>query len=171
MLKFAKLLPIIMQIRLTFIKYNCIIIISKKFNKRKERKMQRKTARENTFILLFECVCKTDETAEEIFAKATEVRGLEYDCYVKEVFFGAYENREKIDLTVEKHLVGWKKDRVSPVSRAILLLAGYEIMFCADIPARVSINEAIELSKKYDEEKAYAFINGVLNALSKEFSE
>lgn len=133
--------------------------------------MQRKTARENTFILLFESTCKVDETAEEIFAKATEIRGLEYDDYVKEVFFGAYEQGETIDAALEKHLLGWKKERVSPVSRALLKLAGYEIMFVPDIPVRVSINEAVELSKKYDEEKAYAFVNGVLNALSKEYSD
>ena len=133
--------------------------------------MQRKTARENTFILLFESACKVDETAEEIFVKATEIRGLEYDDYVKEVFFGAYEQGEAIDAALEKHLLGWKKERISPVSRALLRLAGYEIMFAPDIPIRVSINEAVELSKKYDEEKAYAFVNGVLNALSKEFSD
>jgi len=133
--------------------------------------MKRKTARENAFILLFESVCKNDETAEEIFTKATSERGLEVDDYVKTVFFGAYENRAVIDAALEKHLVGWKKARVSYVARALLFLAGYEIMFATDIPARVSINEAVELSKKYDDDKAYAFVNGVLNALAKEQSE
>ena len=54
---------------------------------------------------------------------------------------------------------------------AIIRLAAYEIMFCEDIPPRVSINEAIELSKKYDDEKAYSFVNGVLNALASEYSK
>ena len=131
--------------------------------------MQRRTARENTFLLIFERICKKDETAEEIFLKATEERGLEYDDYVRSVFFGSCENAEVIDASMEKHLVGWKKDRISPVSMAIIRLAAYEIMFVEDIPARVSLNEAIELAKKYDDEKSYAFVNGVLNALSKEF--
>ena len=48
--------------------------------------MNRKTARENTFLLLFESVCKNDETAEEIFAKAVEYRAFEYDDFVKNVF-------------------------------------------------------------------------------------
>ncbi len=133
--------------------------------------MQRKVARENAFILVFESVCKKDETAEEIFEKATSVRGLEVDDYVKAVFFGSYENKDKIDETLEKHLMGWKKERVSPVSMAILRLGCYEIMFLSDIPSRVSINEAIELSKKYDDEKSYSFINGVLNAVAVEFAE
>lgn len=133
--------------------------------------MQRKLARENAFILVFESIFKKDETAEEIFEKATVVRGLEVDDYVKNVFFGSYENREKLDEAMDKHLKGWKKERVSPVSMAILRVGCYEIMFLEDIPSKVSINEAIELSKKYDDEKSYSFINGVLNAVAVEYSK
>ena len=133
--------------------------------------MQRRIARENSFILIFESIFKKDEVAEEIFTKATEIRGLEYDDYVKKVFFGSCENSAVIDSAVEKHLTGWKKDRISPVSQAVIRLAAYEIMFMEDIPARVSINEAIELSKKYDDEKSYSFVNGVLNALADEYAE
>lgn len=133
--------------------------------------MQRKLARENAFILVFESIFKKDETAEEIFEKATVVRGLEVDDYVKNVFFGSYENREKLDEVMDKHLKGWKKERVSPVSMAILRVGCYEIMFLEDIPSKVSINEAIELSKKYDDEKSYSFINGVLNAVAVEYSK
>ena len=133
--------------------------------------MNRKLARENAFILIFESVCKKDETAEEIFIKATEIRGLEVDQYVKDVFFGSNENAVIIDDRMERHLKGWKKERISPVAMAILRLGCYEIMFMADIPSRVSINEAIELSKKYDDEKSYAFVNGVLNAVAQEYSE
>ena len=133
--------------------------------------MQRKLARENAFILIFESICKKEETAEEIFDKAVNVRGLEFDDYVKSVFFGSYENTLKIDETMEKHFKGWKKDRISPVSMAILRLGCYEIMFLSDIPTKVSINEAIELSKKYDDEKSYAFINGVLNAVAAEYAD
>ncbi len=130
--------------------------------------MQRKIARENAFMLIFESICKKDETAEEIFLKATDIRGLEYDDYVKTVFFGSYENASVIDSAIEKHSSGWKKERISPVSMALLRLGCYEIMFMDDIPGKVSINEAIELSKKYDDEKSYSFVNGVLNAVAAE---
>ncbi len=133
--------------------------------------MQRKLARENAFILIFESVCKKDETAEEIFDKATNVRGLEVDDYVKNVFFGSYENSARIDEAMEKHFKGWKKERVSPISMAILKLGCYEIMFMEDIPSKVSINEAIDLSKKYDDEKSYSFVNGVLNAVALEYTK
>lgn len=133
--------------------------------------MQRKLARENTFILIFESICKKDETAEEIFVKATEIRGLEFDDYVKNVFFGSYENAQNIEAVIEKYSSGWKKERISPVSMALLRLGCYEMMYMSDIPAKVSINEAIELSKKYDDEKSYAFINGVLNAVAAEYAK
>ena len=129
--------------------------------------MNRKTARENAFILLFELASKNDETAEEIFDKAVNARGLECDDFVKLVFFGVNENLRVIDECIEKSLVGWKSARLSVVSKAVIRLAVYELMFCADIPAKVSINEAIELSKKYDDEKSYVFVNGVLNAIAK----
>jgi N utilization substance protein B len=133
--------------------------------------MQRKLARENAFILVFESVCKKDESSEEIFEKAVSVRELEYDDYVKDVFFGSQEHATEIDAVTEKHLKGWRSDRISPVSRAVIRLATYEIMFLSDIPARVSINEAIELAKKYDDEKSYSFVNGVLNAVAEELGK
>lgn len=132
--------------------------------------MQRKQARENAFMLIFESVCKIDETAEEIFTKATEIRGLEYDQYVSDVFFGSYENAQLIDEKMEKHLKGWKKERLSPVSLAVLRLGAYELLFMEDIPSKVTINEAVELSKKFDDEKSYSFVNGVLNALACEIN-
>ena len=130
--------------------------------------MNRKEARENAFLLLYEGVCKKDESAEEILEKATEERALEINDYVKDVFFGAYRNMEALESVIAKNLVGWKKERVSLVSMAILRLGAYEILYREDIPAKVSINECIELSKKYDDEKTYIFVNGVLNAIAKE---
>lgn len=128
--------------------------------------MNRKTARENAFILLFENSIKSEETFEEIFTKATEERGLEVDEYVKKVFFGVSENAMIIDMKINECLVGWKKERLSFVTKAVLKLSVYELMFMEDIPAKVSINEAIELSKQYDDDKAYLFVNGVLNKVA-----
>ena len=133
--------------------------------------MQRKQARENAFILIFESVFKKDETAEEIYTKAVTERALEVDDYVKKVFFGSTENAEIIDAAVEPHLTGWKKERISPVTMALIKLGSYEIMFMEDIPAKVSINEAVELAKKYDDDKSYAFVNGILNAVAKSCDE
>ena len=132
--------------------------------------MNRKAARENAFILLFELSCKNDETADEIFEKATGIRELECDDYVKKVFFGVSENRKIIEEYIEKSLVGWKSARLSIVSKAILQLAVFEMMFMEDIPTKVSINEAIEISKKYDDDKAYMLVNGALNSCAEALS-
>ena len=85
--------------------------------------MQRKLARENAFLLIFESVCKSDEDKQEIFEKAVEVRGLEYDAYVKSVYFGVAEKLDEISALTEKHFKGWKAERISPVSRAIIRLS------------------------------------------------
>ena len=102
--------------------------------------MNRKTARENAFILLFEITSKNDETAEEIFDKAIGIRELEVNDFVRSIYFGATANLTVIDECIEKSLVGWKSSRLSIVSKAILRLAVYELMFLPDIPAKVSIN-------------------------------
>ena len=129
--------------------------------------MLRKIARENAFLLIFEKVCKCDETVEEIFLKATNERELESDDYVKQVFFGVFQQYNELEQTLEIHYQKWNKSRISPVSKSILLLAAYEMIYMTDIPNIVSLNEAIELAKKYDEEKSYSFVNGVLNAVNK----
>ena len=133
--------------------------------------MNRKTARENTFLLLFEKTIRPDTVPQEIFTLAVEERCLETDKYVEDVFYGSNENLDLIYDLIEKSLIGWKKERVSYVSRAILVLAVYEMMFRDDIPVKVTINEAIELSKKYDEDRAYVFVNGILNSIAEKLNK
>ena len=119
---------------------------------------------------MFESIFRSEDTAEEILDMAKSVRSLEVDEYVSRVFFGAYQNASVIDALIEKNLVGWKAERISPVSRAILALSAFEMLALDDVPAKVSINEAVELSKKYDDEKSYVFINGVLNSVAEALS-
>lgn len=128
--------------------------------------MSRKVSRETAFILLFESECREDETALEIFEYAEQFREFKIDDYVKTVFFGVQERRKEIDELIESNLVGWNKKRISPVSKAILALSTYEMIALEDVPAIVSINEAVEISKKYDDDKSYVFVNGVLNAIA-----
>ena len=128
--------------------------------------MGRKESRENAFILLFESEFRDDLTAYEIYEYADQFRDFVLDDYVKTVFFGVNERKKEIDELVEANLVGWNKKRISPVSRALLALATYEMLAIEDVPCKVAINEAVELSKKYDDEKSYGFVNGVLNAIA-----
>lgn len=128
--------------------------------------MTRKQAREEAFILVFEKEF-SDSTIEEILDLATEVRDLVPDEYINEVFKGVFENLEIIDSNISDNLVGWKKERISKTALAILRLAIFEIRYMDDIPASVSINEAVELAKKYATKEDAAFVNGILSTIAK----
>jgi len=80
---------------------------------------------------------------------------------------GVLKNKKTIDNIIEKYTEGWNINRLPSTDRNILRLAVYEILFCKEIPVSVSINEAVEISKKYCEEQSYKFINGVLGSVVK----
>ncbi len=129
--------------------------------------MTRKQAREEAFILIFEKEFN-DDTLEDILALAEEVRDISADDYVKNVFFGVFENIENIDELISKNAVGWSIKRITKTALAILRLAIYEIKFYDEIPVSVSINEAVELAKKYATKEDASFINGILSTIVKE---
>lgn len=133
--------------------------------------MTRREAREAVFGLLFETEFRVDEAIDNIYKTSTENREIHEDPYIREVYFGTLDKLGEIDATIEKHAKGWTINRMSRVSRTVLRLAVYEMLYMHDrVPVRVSINEAIELSKKFDSEKARGFINGILNAVKNSFS-
>lgn len=129
----------------------------------------RKMQREAVFSLLFERDFRRDETPEEVFATWCEQNGEPEGNYVKDTFFGVCEKQDEIDATIERHSNGWKVARLTRVSRAVIRLCVYEMANAKDVPATVAINEAIELSKKYDDDKARSFVNGVLNGIKAEY--
>ena len=133
--------------------------------------MNRSQARENAFLLLFEGASNPDKAPNEVIEGAIEYRNIKCDDYVRGVFFGVYENMGVISEEIDKNLVGWSRARVSKVSMALLKLAIYEMLFVSDVPTMVAINEAVKLSKKYDDDKAYKFVNGVLNAAAEELGK
>lgn len=79
---------------------------------------------------------------------------------------GTLKHREEIDRLIEKFSSNWKISRMSGVDRNVIRIAVYELMYCPDIPAKVSINEAIDIGKKYGTAESGAFINGILDAIS-----
>ena len=127
--------------------------------------MTRKEAREVVFGLIFECEFRSEETAEEIYETSVDNREIEENDYIKGAFFTVCEKRQEIDALIGEHANGWKTQRLTNVSRSILRLAVYEMLYDESIPYSVSINEAVELAKKFDDEKARPFINGVLNSV------
>ncbi|GKX66154.1 transcription antitermination factor NusB [Inconstantimicrobium mannanitabidum] len=87
--------------------------------------------------------------------------------YIREILEGIDNTTEELDKIIKESLVNWKIERISKINLAILRVATYEIIYVEDIPDKVSINEAIEITKKYSEEKSVSFINAVLDKVLK----
>ncbi len=129
--------------------------------------MKRSEAREWAFKLIFESQFHTELTFEEIYSNAENIDGFEKDPYIQTVFEGVQVSLAELDELIGKYSEGWASDRISKTSLSILRLSVYEMKNLDDVPVNVSINEAVELAKKYDDDAAPAFINGILNTLSK----
>lgn len=128
--------------------------------------MTRKQAREEAFILIFEKELN-DDSLEDILSLAEEVRDIKSDDYIKKVFFGVYENLEEIDSVISQNAVGWSINRITKTALAVLRLSIFEIKFYSEIPLSVSINEAVELTKKYATKEDASFVNGILSTVAK----
>jgi len=130
--------------------------------------MTRKEAREEAFCLLFETEFRSDIDLDSIYATSRENREFANDSYIQTVYYGVREHLEEIDDMIMRHSKGWKPSRITPVSRCAIRLCIFEMLYMKEIPAAVSLNEAIELVKKYDDSKMRAFVNGLLNGAKNE---
>lgn len=127
--------------------------------------MTRREAREALFALLFEMsFCSTEERSE-LYRIECEWETIEEDDYIATGYTGVLLNMEAIDEKISGASKGWKLLRLSKVTLALLRLATYEFCY-GGLPYSIAINEAVELAKKYDDDKAPAFINGVLNKIA-----
>ena len=133
--------------------------------------MTRHEARETAFIILFEKLFRPDDGIDEIVSSAEESEFFQVDDFILSVTGKAGEKQDEIYGMIEKNLVGWTIKRISKVSLAVLRLAVCEILYFDDIPVSVSINEAVEITKKYSTAQDASFVNGVLGSVSKSVSE
>ncbi|WP_405357054.1 transcription antitermination factor NusB [Ruminococcus sp.] len=123
--------------------------------------------REQAFILCFESLF-SDADIDELADNAGDARDEFLSDYAINCVKGIKEHQDQIDENIASNLKsGWKLSRISKVSLAIMRVAIYEMMYLEEIPVSVSINEAVELSKKYAAEDDTAFVNGVLGAVAK----
>ena len=127
--------------------------------------IKRREARELVVSLLFETEFKEGESVAEIYELSSDNLEIPDDEYIKRAYFGVCENKEQIDALIGKSTKGWRTTRLTKLSRSIMRLAVYEMLFEEKIPNSVAINEAVELTKKFDDPKAKAFVNGVLNSV------
>jgi len=131
--------------------------------------LSRKTAREQAFKILFAIDVgeNTIEEAMEIAIPSLNDQGQKK--FVLDEVNGVLNNLESIDEIINKYSGDWKVNRMASSDRNILRIAIYEILYRDDIPASVSINEAVEIAKKYSDEKSYKFINGLLGSVVREY--
>lgn len=143
--------------------------------------MKRREAREITLCLLFDFSFNKDEDTKEImelYLKYFPEKGdsitpdeIKDDSYISTVYYGAISKLSEIDAYIEAASANWKPDRISRISRAILRLAIFEMLYMDDIPVKVSANEAVELAKRFDHENGYAFVNGILGSVAEKIGD
>ncbi len=128
--------------------------------------MGRKVAREGAMGLIYTMEMNNDfsKSIEDLFLENFEFEKDE-EFYIREASDKIMDKLETIDEAIMENLKGWKLDRLAKVDLSILRIAVYEIIYRDDIPKEVSVNEAIEIAKKYSNDDAYKFINGVLGGV------
>lgn len=109
--------------------------------------------RENTSAELIELYCENFTPTEKAVP------------FFLELVKGVTKAMSEIDSVIERFSNNWKINRMSCVDRNVIRVAVYEMLFCEDIPSKVSINEAIDIGKKYGTEESGAFINGILDSI------
>jgi N utilization substance protein B len=132
--------------------------------------MNRTKAREQAFIICFERSINKDSVSEIIDSAETS-EDVRIDEFAEKLALGVEQNEALLDETIAKYIRGWTMGRLSKVSLAVLRLALFEMRFEAEIPVSVSINEAVELAKKYGGADDAPFVNGVLGSAAKETGE
>lgn len=139
--------------------------------------MIRNVAREIAMHLSYE-LSFTDLTAEELIEQRLssgrfeelapeyevygKLPGPSQQMYIRRLVKGIAEHGYELDQYIEKYAKGWKFERIPLVAAAVMRLAMYEILYMPDIPNAASINEAVEIAKKYENEDVVRFINGIL---------
>ena len=126
--------------------------------------MTRSKIRENVFKMLFRVEFHDkSELAEQMERDADGYLIYKGDMnQADEKCSAIIEHMAELDALIDEKSTGWKTNRMAKVDLAIIRLAVYEIKFEDDIPTKVSINEAVELAKKYGADESGAFVNGVL---------
>lgn len=128
---------------------------------------KRTDAREVAFKLVFEYLF-TKEQNDLLLAELSDSYNLQAEQqYVAKVYNGVISNFKNLQQRIAQTAIGFSAERIYKVDEAILLVSLYEILYMQDIPYAVSVNEAVELAKKFSTTKSTSFINGILSKFKK----
>lgn len=132
--------------------------------------MQRSAMRELAFKLVYEMEMQKENTQEqfEIFVENNEITDEKVKNYLKDIKQGIEVNRTEIEELIENNLKeNWSLNRISKINLSLIEIAIYEMIY-KNIPYKVAINEVVELAKRYADDAAPMFINGILASVVKE---
>lgn len=132
--------------------------------------MNRTAMRELAFKLVYEIEVQKEESEESInlFLENNEITDEDVVNYLKDVINGLKEHSSEIDELITKNLKdNWSLNRISKINLSLIKLAIYEMLYY-EVPFKVAINEVVELAKKYADDSAPVFINGILASVVKE---
>ncbi len=110
---------------------------------------------------------RTVERSAEVFWENEEEKDQEVLEFSKRLVLGVYENLKNIDDKISQYATNWQLKRMAIIDRNILRLGVFELQFASDIPPKVTINEAVELAKKYGDLDSSKFVNGILDKIHK----
>jgi len=131
--------------------------------------LTRRKEREIAFQMLFAAQFSKEENPEELYQtlveECEEPEAKDSD-YIRKVFCGAVAFAPQADLLIEQNAKDWDLNRLSKTTRAILHLAIFEMQKVDEVPEKIAINEAVEIAKRFGEEKSSRFINGILGAVA-----
>lgn len=131
--------------------------------------MKRRKAREFALQLLFQLDIRREKPTITLFKRFWAEESADEDIreFAEEIVRGTYKHLRTINEQVLACAKNWTLERMATVDRNVLRLATYEILFRMDIPPSVTINEAIELAKKYGTDESGAFVNGILDSVAR----
>ncbi|MEO0073745.1 MAG: transcription antitermination factor NusB [candidate division WOR-3 bacterium] len=130
---------------------------------------QRRLARECALETLYRMELVGDDpeaTIEELLARKNPSQ--EAENYLRRLVRAVREHQSEVDRVLRWHLHRWRLERLTVLDRTILRMAGVELLFFEDVPPKAAINEAVELAKKFGDDRAGAFVNGVLDGVYRE---
>ncbi|MFA5339590.1 MAG: transcription antitermination factor NusB [Candidatus Omnitrophota bacterium] len=130
---------------------------------------KRTQAREYALQILYQIDVRKDPEDKILvdFWKNIETEP-EVSDFAAKIVIGTIRNKKKIDEMITKYASNWKLSRMAVIDRNVLRMAAYELLFCEDIPPKVSINEAVDLAKKFGDTESGKFVNGILDKINKE---
>lgn len=134
--------------------------------------MTRRKLREQILKMLYQLEVGKS-TPDEVFSFFIEEESPDEatSLFVKNIFLGVSERVLELDKKIEKFADNWKLNRIALVDKNILRMALYEMLYCKDIPDAVSINEAVDIAKKYSTEDSGKFVNGLLDKMKDELAK